>query len=72
MKTACGARAQVAETNHEVFMVEYLATRLKGSKDGKVPFPVSLSSPCARDRLPSHHKLWHAVEMLESSTCATS
>lgn len=28
--------SQVAETNHEVFMVEYLATRLKGSKDGKV------------------------------------
>lgn len=45
MKFACGPRAQVAETNHEVFMVEYLATRLKGSKDGKVPFPVSLSSP---------------------------
>mmetsp|Transcript_7688 Transcript_7688/g.22803 ORF Transcript_7688/g.22803 Transcript_7688/m.22803 type:complete len:312 (+) Transcript_7688:172-1107(+) len=28
--------AQVAETNHEVFMVEYLDSWLKGSKDGKI------------------------------------
>lgn len=31
--------SQVAKCNHEVFMVEYLADRLKGSKDGKVLSP---------------------------------